>query len=295
MPFRLYNPHLAELVDDTLYHFGLSKSNTNFKDFGDVKFVCTGGSRSRLNMYAQAFGKRFGLEVIGDISRSDRFCLYKTGAVLWVNHGMGVPSLSIMLNELYKLLHYAGITEVMIIRLGTCGGVGIEPGTVVITNGTLNSKLKECYELDINGRTVAFECPLDQQLSQDLYRVAIELRYSATLGKTLCANDFYEGQMRLDGSFYRGEQKEKMEFLHKLQTLGVKNIEMECTGFAAMNHRVGARSAIVCVALLNRMHGDQVQINEAEYKEMELRPFYIVSTYIGNQLGYSPILNGKML
>ncbi|KAI6239056.1 PNP-UDP-1 domain-containing protein [Aphelenchoides fujianensis] len=294
MPFHLHNPHLNELPDDTLYHFGFSKSNTNFKEFSDVRFACIGGSASRLKMYAEAFGRRYGCEVSENLSRSDRFCLYKTGGVLWANHGMGVPSLSIMLNELFKLLHYAGVEDLTIIRLGTSGGVGIEPGTVVITNGTLNSKLREEYELEINGRTVAFECPLDQQLWRDLSNVADDLKYTYTHGKTLCANDFYEGQMRLDGCFYQGEQDDKMEFLRKIQALGVKNIEMECTGFAAMTHRVGARAGIVCVALLNRMEGDQVRISEAAYKEFELRPFHIVSTYIANQLGYSPILNGKM-
>lgn len=55
---------------------------------------------------------------------------------------MGIPSLSIMLNEMFKLLYYAEITDVTFIRdklkvlqinlyalgLGTSGGVGISPG-----------------------------------------------------------------------------------------------------------------------------------------------------------------------
>lgn len=45
---------------------------------------------------------------------------------------MGVPSLSIMLNEMFKLLHYADVTDVTFIRIGTSGGVGIDPGTVIM-------------------------------------------------------------------------------------------------------------------------------------------------------------------
>uniref|UniRef100_A0A914EEH0 Uncharacterized protein n=1 Tax=Acrobeloides nanus TaxID=290746 RepID=A0A914EEH0_9BILA len=40
-----------------------------------------------------------------------------------IKHGMGVPSLSIMLIETIKLLHYAGAENVTIIRLGTCDAI----------------------------------------------------------------------------------------------------------------------------------------------------------------------------
>jgi uridine phosphorylase len=106
---------------------------------------------------------------------------------------MGLPSLSIMLNEMFKLLHYAEVTDVTFIRIGTSGGVGIEPGTVVITNGAINSQLREGYDLDINGVPISFPCQLDQKLASELFNTAQQLTYMAEMGKTLCANDFYEG------------------------------------------------------------------------------------------------------
>lgn len=39
-------------------------------------------------------------------------------------HGMGIPSISIMLHELIKLLHHARCCDVTIIRIGTSGGIG---------------------------------------------------------------------------------------------------------------------------------------------------------------------------
>lgn len=39
-------------------------------------------------------------------------------------HGMGVPSISILLHELIKLLKYANARDPIIIRIGTCGGLG---------------------------------------------------------------------------------------------------------------------------------------------------------------------------
>lgn len=41
-----------------------------------------------------------------------------------LQHGMGVPSISIMLHELIKLLHHAQCRDVILFRLGTSGGVG---------------------------------------------------------------------------------------------------------------------------------------------------------------------------
>lgn len=66
------------------------------------------------------------------------------------------------------------------------------------------------------------------------------------------------GQGRLDGAFCDYTESDKMEFLNKLCDFGVVNIEMECTVFAALTHHAGIKAAIVCVALLNRLQGDQV-------------------------------------
>ena len=64
-------------------------------------------------------------EVSTNISESaDRYAMYKIGPVLSVNHGMGCPSLSILLNELIKLVEYAECKDVVFFRMGTSGGLG---------------------------------------------------------------------------------------------------------------------------------------------------------------------------
>lgn len=45
--------------------------------------------------------------------------------------------------------------------------------------------------------------------------------------------------MRLDGLFSEYTTSEQFEFLRKLSEIGVKNIEMESTGFAAFTYRAG--------------------------------------------------------
>lgn len=41
-----------------------------------------------------------------------------------LQHGMGIPSIAIMLHELIKLLYHARCTDVTVVRIGTSGGIG---------------------------------------------------------------------------------------------------------------------------------------------------------------------------
>lgn len=69
-------------------------------------------------------------------------------------------------------------------------------------------------------------------------------------------------QGRLDGAFCEYTEADKMEYLTKLRNNGVVNIEMEVLPFAALTHQAGIKGAVVCVALLDRLKGDQVNFKE---------------------------------
>ena len=49
-----------------------------------------------------------------------------------------------------------------------------------------------------------------------------------------------------------------MDFLERASKEGVKNVEMESLQFGAFCNKINVRSIVVCVALLNRLEGDQV-------------------------------------
>ena len=49
-----------------------------------------------------------------------------------------------------------------------------------------------------------------------------------------------------------------MRFLKKVSEMGIVNMEMEALVFAALTHKAGIRSAVLCVTLLDRLCGDQV-------------------------------------
>ena len=109
------------------------------------------------------------------------------------------------------------------------------------------------------GKRVRHPTKLDQELVMDLVELGEEMSFAIASGKTLCTNDFYEGQGRLDGAFCDYTADDKMAYLQKLNGAGVKNIEMESEAFAALTHRAGIRAAVICVSLLNRLNGDQVR------------------------------------
>lgn len=111
------------------------------------------------------------------------------------------------------------------------------------------------------GKQICRPAKLDRQLARDLKALAHrDDPYDTVIGKTMCSNDFYEGQGRLDGAFCEFTEAEKMDYLMKLQKAGVVNIEMESLCFAALTHHAGIQSAVVCVTLLDRLKGDQVYI-----------------------------------
>ncbi|XP_008176713.2 uridine phosphorylase 2 isoform X1 [Trachemys scripta elegans] len=286
------NPHLDSMDEDVLYHLNLGTKTHNLPVmFGDVKFVCVGGSPNRMKAFAQFMHKELGLEGDGkdlkDIcAGTDRYSMYKAGPVLSISHGMGVPSISIMLHELIKLLHHAKCRDVTIIRIGTSGGLGIDPGTVVITDIAVDSFFKARFEQVILDNIVVRSTELDKDLVEELLNCSKEIHYFPTLiGHTMCTYDFYEGQGRLDGALCSFSHEKKLEYLKRAYDAGVRNIEMESTVFAAICGLCGLKAAVVCVALLNRLEGDQIKAPHEVLVEYQQRPQHLISIFIKKRLG----------
>uniref|UniRef100_A0A915PQS2 Nucleoside phosphorylase domain-containing protein n=1 Tax=Setaria digitata TaxID=48799 RepID=A0A915PQS2_9BILA len=247
-------------------------------------FVCMGGSMTRLKNYAEMFAKEMNLRISDNLSKTDRYVMYKTGQVLWVNHGIGSPSLSIAAVEVIKLLHYAKAKNVTAMRLGTSGGIGTPPGTLVVSNGALNGELLDKYVQYTLGRKISRPAVFDKNICEQLYELAIQLKLPVEIGKTLSTDDFYEGQARVDGAFCEYTEEQKFAFLNRLHSLGIRNIEMEALCFAALFNRSNIKAAVVCVTLLNRLNGDQIKLTHDDFNEFETRIFKLVGAYIKQQL-----------
>lgn len=60
---------------------------------------------------------------------------------------MGIPSVGILLHEVIKLMYHARVKDPIFFRIGTCGGIGIEGGTVVISEEAVDGMLRPVLEL----------------------------------------------------------------------------------------------------------------------------------------------------
>ncbi|XP_008586025.1 PREDICTED: uridine phosphorylase 1 isoform X2 [Galeopterus variegatus] len=289
---RLSNPNVATMKEDVLYHFSLSTSTHDFPAmFGDVKFVCVGGSPSRMKSFIKYVAEELGFDRPGVdypniCAGTDRYAMYKVGPVLSVSHGMGIPSIAIMLHELIKLLYHARCSNITIIRIGTSGGIGLEPGSVVITRQAVDACFKPEFEQIVLGKRVVRSTDLDKQLVQKLLQCSTDLsEFTTVVGNTMCTLDFYEGQGRLDGALCSYTEQDKQAYLRAAYAAGIRNIEMESSVFAAMCSECGLRAAVVCVTLLNRLDGDQILSPHDVLTEYQKRPQRLVGYFIKKSLG----------
>ncbi|ENN75323.1 hypothetical protein YQE_08100, partial [Dendroctonus ponderosae] len=289
---KLRNPHIELMDQDILYHIALgSESHDLVEMFGDVKFVCMGGTPNRMKNFAHFIMEEIGYKLptgtdLMDISQySYRYSMYKVGPVIAVSHGMGVPSIGILLHEMIKLMYHAKAQDPVFIRIGTCGGLGLEPGTVVISDQAVDGLGNYSYSVPILGEVVKRPAKLDKKIVRELKALSsVDDPYETVVGTTMCAEDFYEGQGRIDGAFCDYTEVDKQNYLEKLVKQGVKNIEMEATPFAALTHHAGIKAAIVCVTLLNRLKGDQVAAPKEVINEYQERPQKLVARYIKKYL-----------
>ncbi|XP_065581072.1 uridine phosphorylase 2-like [Artemia franciscana] len=101
------------MPSNTLYHIYLDTEVQDLQAlFGDVKFVCVGGTPARIEEFAHFIMKEIGYSLptgttLLDASKSaQRYSMFKVGPILSVNHGMGVPSIGILLHEIIKLMYH---------------------------------------------------------------------------------------------------------------------------------------------------------------------------------------------
>ncbi|XP_076858693.1 uridine phosphorylase 2 isoform X2 [Brachyhypopomus gauderio] len=199
---------------------------------------------------------------------------------------MGVPSISIMLHELIKLLYHARCRDVILFRIGTSGGIGLAPGTVVITDKAVDSFFRAQFEQVVLGKVIIRSTELDEGVAKELLHCSTELSdFPTVIGNTMCTHDFYEGQGRLDGALCSFSTEEKLEYLRNAHEAGVRNIEMESTVFAAMCRVCNLKAAVICVTLLNRFEGDQISTPHDVLVEYQQRPQVLVAHFIKKQLG----------
>jgi len=205
-----------------------------------------------------------------NLSNTDRYMLFKIGPILICCHGIGTGSISVFMNELLKLLWLSESKNARIVRVGTCGGLGHQPGTIAITKSTVNGALKAGFEFISCGNERLISTESDNDLNDELREILVQMNQPHVFGTTMTTDDFYEAQGRCDGAFCDFSKKEQKDFLQKAHIEHkVQNIEMEASTFLAFCRRAQVPGAVVCVILLNRLERDQITSSHDELNTFE--------------------------
>lgn len=251
--------------DDVYYHFGVASLDPLLDKLRDVRAVIMAGSGGRINEFTERWSElNAGTEIVA-FPKEDRFVTRYTAGVLFASHGMGMPSASIALQELMRMVFFLkrgdleAMDEVFWCRVGTSGGVGLPGGTVVVSSEGLMADLKP-YRL-LNGGTGEywFDGHFPVATSQAIIAANEHTDFDIISGKTIAGNEFFLEQFRLDGAICLETAESKMGWLTWLHDNGVANIEMEGAMIAGyLNHWGFSKFAMICCTLLNRLEGDQV-------------------------------------
>jgi len=251
--------------EDVYYHFGVASSDPLLTKLRDVRAVVMAGSGSRIKEFAERWSELNGGTEIVAFPKEDRFVTRYTAGVLFASHGMGMPSASIALQELMRMVFFLkqgdldAMDEVFWCRVGTSGGVGLPGGTVVVTSEGLMADLRPYRLLNGGAGEYWFDGHFPAESCNAIIAANEHTDFDIISGKTVAGNEFFLEQFRLDGAICLETPESKMGWLTWLQENGVVNIEMEGAMIAGyLNHWGFSKFAMICCTLLNRLEGDQV-------------------------------------
>ena len=251
--------------EDVYYHFGVSSADPILAKLHDVRAVVMAGSGGRIKEFADRWSRlNGGAEVVG-FPKEDRFVTRYTAGVLFASHGMGMPSASIALQELMRMVFFLkrgdldALDEVFWCRVGTSGGVGLPGGTVVVSSEGVMADLRPYRLLNGGAGEYWFDGHFPVATSEAIIAANAHVDFPIAGGKTVAGNEFFLEQFRLDGAICLETPETKMEWLRWLHDNGVANIEMEGAMLAGyLNHWGFSKFAMICCTLLDRLEGDQV-------------------------------------
>ena len=187
---------------DYLYHFGVSSADDIMNSMADLKAIVLGGSPHRIARMAKTWSDNNNKTPLLKFPKDERFTVYYTNGVLFSSHGMGMPSMSIAIQELMKLVYFvkkgnlSEMEKVFWCRVGTSGGVGVEPGSVVVSTESVLPDLKP-YRLFVAGEETYFGSKFPEECVEEIIKASANEKINIVKGKTIGADSFYIEQNRI--------------------------------------------------------------------------------------------------
>lgn len=274
---------------DYLYDFGLKLDDITTHKFKGIKYVIMQGSAHR----AQSLATKIATKLLDidetyftpvNLFQNCRFDAYRVKDILCVSHGMGTISIINLLSSLTKLMHLAGNQDLEYIRVGTSGGIGVDMGSIIITDIAYTPELNPEYKIVILGKTHYFKTTMDKDLNQRIYDAQPQnLPFKIYTGGSIAADDFYRGQARFDGvTKLSYDKSERFEYFKKITEKGIYNFEMESTALAAFCSHAKIPATMVATTLINRLNGDQITATPEMLQQFADNAQQVVINYLLN-------------
>lgn len=168
--------------------------------------------------------------------------------VLSCTSGMGAPSMSIVVNELYQV----GVRTV--IRIGTSGSIQdrVRVGEVVISSAGV---VRQGAARDIAPE--GYPAAADPFLTVALADAAREGGIPHHVGLTASTDTFYEGQERTESSAKKTLLRRLRGLTDELRAVNVLNYEMEAATLFLMGLVYGFRAGAVCGIIAARTEDEE--------------------------------------
>lgn len=175
--------------------------------------------------------------------------------LLAATSGMGAPSLSIVVNELFAL----GIRRM--IRVGTCGSIqdNVKVGSVVISHAAL------CRQGAANDiAPPEYPAAADPFVTVALAEAASSLHIKYHLGLTASVDTFYEGQERTRTSANPHLLRQLQGVTEEYRRLNILNYEMETGTLFKMAGVYGFCAGCVCAVVAERTACESIDQSRKE-------------------------------
>ena len=278
---------LAGEYRDVYYHFGVGSDDPILEPMREVRAVVLAGSGDRIDAFAREWSALRGGAPIVALPKEERFVTRYCDGVLFASHGMGMPSASIAVQELMRMVFFLkdgdhdAMSEVFWARVGTSGGVGLPGGTVVVTTEGVLADLKPYRLLKGGSGEYWFDSTFPVDVAEAIVAASAGSGIPVALGRTVAGNEFFLEQFRLDGAVCMETVESKLAWLRWLDESGVRNIEMEGAMLAGyLNHWGFPKFAMICTTLLNRLEGDQVTATPEELHAFSERSGAVLFNYL---------------
>lgn len=272
---RIFKTNKKHSHVEYYYHIGMDSDRAS--QFSDVKTVILMGKRARAKKTAHMYTELTGVPCRKWGDDDSAYELWRAGSVLFCSHGMGGTPFSVILHEITKMLWAAGATGFSYIRLGTSGGIGLEPGEIVLTDQALDDRLRPYFEQVCCLKVRKVSTHMDAELRETILRANRKVKI--VVGKTVGCDGFYENQGRLDGAICGYGAKDRENFVQCCAKKGVANIEMECHRFSAFCNDAGIPGACLCLVIVNRLNGDQITSTAEQLATFENEAIMAVLRY----------------